>query len=158
LKNLQYPTEQLPAEYEENKNLAETMAGTGMPSEQYAMAMRNIQRQQLAMLREAKTRRGGLAVLPSLLRGTNDATLDLDAANAQQRVANQRTLMTVKDRIGGVKRDLFDKNIRDKYIRDYEYAMGLKGMGNQNLYGGADQAIGATTDYFGSKQKPQYTG
>src|ERR1044071_5652061 len=78
LKNTPYPTETMPDEYAQNQNLATTMAATGLPSEQYQMAMKNIQRQQVSALRAANDRRGGLSVLPSILQGTNDATLNLD--------------------------------------------------------------------------------
>lgn len=145
LKGLQYPIETLPDEYQQNQNLAQTMASTGMPAEQYNLAMKNIQRQQMMALRKANDRRGGLNVLPQILQGGNDATLKLDAASAGMRTQNQRNLLTVNNQVAGVKRDLFDKNIRDKYLRDYYYAQKLKGVGNQNLYGSADQVFGALT-------------
>ncbi len=151
LKGLQYPTEQLPDEYQQNQNTAQQMAATGMPAEQYNMAMKNIQRQQLMALRAANDRRGGLNVLTALLQGTNDATLNLDSANSQQRVSNQRNLMTVNNQVAGVKRDLFDRNIRDKYMRDYQYAMQLKGMGNQNLVGGVDKLAAGGLSLFANR-------
>lgn len=150
LKGLQYPTETLPDEYTRNQSLAEQMAATGMPSEQYNLAMKNIQRQQLNALRSANDRRGGLNVIPAILQGTNDATLALDANNAAVKNQNQRNLITVNNQVGGVKRDLFDKNIRDKYIADYLYAQKLKGAGNENLFAGLDQYLGAATSGGGS--------
>lgn len=150
LKGLQYPVETLPDEYAQNQRMAQNMASTGLPSEQYNLAMKNIQRQQVAALRSANDRRGGLAVIPGILQGTNDATLNLDAQNAAARMNNQRNLMTVNNQVASVKRDLYDKNIRQKYLRDYAYAMGLKGMGNQNMFGGLDQMLGAGTSAAGS--------
>lgn len=158
LKSLQYPTEELPAEYQQNQNLAQTMAATGLPSEQYNLAMKNIQRQQLMALRAANDRRGGLNVLPALLQGGNDATLKLDAANAQQRIANQRNLMTVNNQLGGLKRDIFDKNIRQKYMNDYSYAMSLKGIGNQNFVGGLDKLAAGGLGLLGTKKSNNYAG
>ena len=66
LDSLQYPTEGLPSEVTENQILAKQQAATGLPSEQYANAMKNIQRNQLMALRGAHDRRGGLAVLPQV--------------------------------------------------------------------------------------------
>ena len=134
LKNMQYPIEQMPAEYEQNLRDAEGMAATGMPQEQYNQAMRNIQRQQLTALRY-----GNRAYLPQILQGTNDATLSLDSQDAQMRLANQKGLLGIRSQLGGVKRDLYDKNVRGKYNQDYNYAMQLKGVGNQNFVGGLDK-------------------
>ena len=134
LKNLQYPDEQMPAEYEQNLRDAEQMAATGMPAEQYNQSMRNIQRQQLTALRY-----GNRNYLPQILQGTNDATLSLDAQDAQMRLANQKGLLGVRSQLAGVKRDLFDRNVRGKYNQDYNYAMQLKGAGNQNLTAGLDK-------------------
>lgn len=150
LKNIKYPTETLPEEFQQNQNLAQTMAATGMPSEQYNLAMKNIQRQQLMALRSANDRRGGLNILPQILQGGNDATLKLDANNAAMRIQNQRNLIGVNNYIGGQKRDLYDKNIRQKYLRDYNYAMSLKGMGNQNMLGSVDQMLGAGATAYGN--------
>lgn len=154
LKGLTYPTETLPAEFEQNQNLAQTMAANGMPSEQYNLAMKNIQRQQLMALRSANDRRGGLNVLPALLQGGNDATLKLDAENATQRTANQRNLINVNSQVGNEKRDIFDKNVRQKYMNDYQYAMSLLGAGNQNLTGGIDKfAAAAGASLYGATNK-----
>lgn len=135
------PIEQLPEEYQQNENLATQMAATGMPSEQYNQAMRNIQRQQLTALRYATDRRSAMAVLPQVLQGTNDATLNLDVANAKERTANQRNLINVNNQVGGVKRQLFQQNILNPYLRKYNYAMELQGAGNQNFVGGLDQIV-----------------
>lgn len=125
LKNLQYPTEQVPTEIT-------NAAATGMPSEQYGQAMQNIQRQQLMALRGAHDRRGGLGLISGIQQGTNDATLGLDVKNAQIKQQNQFKLASWKDKV-------WQNNVKDKYTRDYSYAMGLKGVGNQNLVGGLDQ-------------------
>ncbi len=141
LKGLTYPIESLPAEITQNQTLASEQANQGLPSQQYQMAMRNIQRQQLGALRGAQDRRGGLAALSSINQGTNDATLNLDALNAQARQQAQQRLMNVNSQTANWKSQLFQKNVRDKYNRDYDYAMRLKGMGQQNLYGGIDKAV-----------------
>ena len=61
LKKNQQPIENMPIEVKRNQQLAELRANTGLPSEQYNNAMKNIQRQQLLSLRTAGQR----------IRGTN---------------------------------------------------------------------------------------
>ena len=139
LKNLHYPTETIPQELLQNQQQARINANVGMPSEQYNQAMRNIQRQQLMALRGAQDRRGRLAVLGGLQQGANDALLKLDSENAQQRLNNQRALYGINTQVANTRRDLFDKNVRQKYIQDYNYAQGLIGAGNQNFVGGLDK-------------------
>lgn len=135
LGNLQFPNEQIPQEIV-------NAAATGLPSEQYNLAMKNIQRNQLAAIRGTQDRRSGIAAISGIQQGTNDATLNLDAKNAEARQANQFRLASWKDKI-------WQTNIKDKYNRDYGYAMQLKGMGNQNLFGGFDQIAGAGTTLGG---------
>ena len=129
LKGLQYPTEQIPTEIT-------NAAATGLPSEQYNMAMKNIQQQQLMALRGAHDRRSGIGLIPQIQEGTNNATLNLDAKNAEVRQANQFRLAGWKDKV-------WQNNIKDKYDRDYSYAQNLIGYGNQNTMAGLDQLTGA---------------
>lgn len=149
LKGLTFPEETIPEEVIQNQNKANQMAATGLPSEQYNRAMRDIQRQQLTALRYAGNRRGALMALPAITQGTNDANLNLNAADAQQKIANQKTAMDVNNNVANWKTRLFDVNKRRKYDRDYEYAMSLLGMGNQNLVGGIDRIGAAGSSLIG---------
>jgi hypothetical protein len=146
LNSLQYPNEEVPSEIV-------SAASTGLPSEQYNQAMKNIQRQQLVALRGANDRRGGLGLVSNLQQNSNDATLNLDAKNAEARQANQFRLAGWKDKV-------WQNNIRDKYAMDRSYAMGLIGSGNQNVFGGVDQAIGGSgliaNSMFGNSRSNQY--
>lgn len=154
LNSLQYPSEAIPQELLQNQQQARINANTGMPSEQYNLAMKNIQRQQLMALRGAQDRRGGLAVLGGLQQNADDAQLKLDSANSQQRLNNQKTLYGINSQVASTKRDIFDKNIRQKYNQDYNYAQGLIGAGNQNLIGGLDKIVtGAGQTLYGKSGK-----
>lgn len=141
LNSLQFPEEQLATELTENQNIARQRASQGLPSEQYATAMKGIQRNQLSAFKQAKDRRGGLGSIATIQQGTNDASLNLNAKDAAMRVDNEGRLMDVNNQIAGWKSKLFDLNKRDKYKNDYNYAMGLIGSGNQNIAGGIDQAV-----------------
>lgn len=143
LNGLQYPTEQVPQEEIENQNLARQQAATGLPSEQYANAMKNIQRQQLLAIRGAHDRRGGLGAISGIQQGTNDATLNLDTADAKQKISNQQNLMNVNNRLASWKDKVWQNNVMGKYNQQYAYGNSLLGVGNQNVSNGLDQAIGS---------------
>lgn len=125
----------IPDEVKRNQQQAEQMAAEGMPSAQYQRAMRNIQRQQLMALRGSNDRRSALAAIPTIQGVTNDATLDLDAADANQVLANKRQLLDVNNQVA---------NWKDKITqRKWNYAMGLLGAGNNNNASAFDQGIAA---------------
>lgn len=137
------PQEQIPSAMLENQTLARIRSTTGLPSEQYNTAMQNIQRQQMASLRQAQNRRMGGEVVPTIQDTTNNAMLNLDAANAKQRLANEQQLMRVNQQVGQAQRDIFNRDVRAKYMRDYQYAMSLLGAGNQNISSGINQGVAA---------------
>lgn len=143
LKNNKQPIEQMPDEVLQNQNMANQMSATGLPSEQYNRAMRDIQRQQLTAMRFAGSRRGSLMALPAILQGTNDATLNLNSADANQRVNNQRYAMGINDKVAQWKSNLFKQNTLDPYNRRRDEMMGQMGSGNQNLIGGIDRSLAA---------------
>lgn len=150
LKRLSYPLESIPKEVFQNQEQAKINANTGLPSEQYNQAMKNIQRQQLFALKSANDRRGGLGLISGLNAQGNNAIENLDVANAKQRLANEQTLMNVNNQVAGWRDKVWDWNTRQKYIRDYNYAMALKGQGNQNLYSGLDKLAAGGGQLLGS--------
>lgn len=130
-------------------------AATGLPSEQYNQAMKNIQRQQMFALSKAQDRRGGLAALGGIQQTANDASLNLDVANAQARQQNQRVLAGYRDKA-------FDWNKKRPYEQKYNYGMSLLGSGNQNVANGIDQGISgagyiASSLFGGNARKNNYS-
>jgi len=101
-------------------------ASEGLPSEQYNKAMRNIQSNQMSALAAAQSRRMGLAAIGGIQKNTNDATLSLDASDANARVQNQQRLLGFKDRA---------------FNRKYNYGMQVLGAGNQNQSGALDDLV-----------------
>lgn len=144
LKKLQYPTQVIPSAIRENKKQAEIDAATGLPQEQYNKAMKNIQRNQLAKLRVGMDRNSGISLISSLADIENDAIGDLDAADAQARILNKRNLQGVNNTYGNWQNQVWQNNVKDKYDRDYDYAMSLKGQGGSNLASGADSILAGT--------------
>lgn len=150
--------EVVPQDILDNQVMAKQRANQGLPSQQYANAMKNIQRQQLMALRGAGDRRGGLAAISTLNQSGNDAMLNLDAADAEQKIANERQLMQVNNQVGGWKNKIWE--------RKYNYGMDLLGAGNQNQSGAFDDlgaglgtALygGAADGLFGGKKTPTYS-
>lgn len=159
LKNLKFPTEEMPSEILQNQSMAREMSNQGLPSEQYNKAMRDIQRQQMTALKSANDRRGGLASISSIQQGTNDATTNLNSLDAQQRIANKKYLIGVNNNVAGWKDKLFQTNVKDKYNRDYGYAMSLLGSGNQNFTNGLDSLVagaGMAGSAYSNKNNPYY--
>jgi len=139
LRNMQYPTQVTPNEIYQNQAQAQINANNGLPSAQYQQAMQNIQRQQNSAIRMAGDRRAGLGLIGGIQSNTNNALLGLDTANAKARLQNQNTLYGINNQLAGWKQKEFDWNVKNKYQRDYNYAQGLVGAGNQNLVAGADK-------------------
>jgi len=145
LKNNQQPMESMPTEIKQNQQLAQIRANTGMPSEQYNNAMKNIQRQQLMSLRAAGQMGGGkaLSILGGINEQGNNAVGDLDARDAQMRVSNEGQLMNVNNNVANWKSQLFDRNVRQKWQRQFDQMAGQLTAGNMNLIGGADRLLAA---------------
>lgn len=131
-----YPLESVPQDVLDNQAIARQNANTGLPSAQYSQAQQNIKQQQMAALGASQDRRGGLALIGQLQNQGNAADLNLDVANGQQRLKNENTLMDVNNQVAGWKDKVWDNNVKQKYIRDYNYAMGLVGQGNANMQTG----------------------
>lgn len=131
--NATQPIETLPTEIKQNQELASLRSKTGLPSEQYSLAMKNIQRQQAKTLRGATDRRMGLNLLASVDDTAQRAQGDLDVQNAIAREKNERVLMDTNNQVANWKKGIYDRNIRQVWDRNYDYNMGLLGSGNQNV-------------------------
>lgn len=142
------PQQQMPEEIGQNVTDAGIDAATGMPSEQYNIAMRNIQRNQLFAMRNAAGRKGGLMALPTIMAGTNDAVGNLDATSAGMRLGNRRYLYGTRNTSANWKDKIWQTNVKNPWDLQYNYAMGLLGQGNYNLTSGiSDFAAGGLGIY-----------
>jgi len=140
--NKNQPVEALPNEVTQNQELATLRSNTGLPSEQYNQAMKNIQRQQMASLKAASDRKMGLGLISSLDDNANTAIGNLDAANAKARLQNQNQLMGINNQVANWKKGIFDRNVRQVWNRNYDYSMGLLGQGNQNQANVINSSVG----------------
>lgn len=142
LSNLQRPQYQIPNEILQNQKQAELAANEGLPAEQYAKGMQDISRRQNELLSGATSRRSGLMALPALQQQSNDATLNLNIANANAKKANRQILYGINNQVAGYRDKAFDINQMQPYQRDYNYNMQLLGAGNQNMFSGAEKFLG----------------
>lgn len=131
--NDEQPIESVPKEILQSQDIANLRAKTGLPSEQYVMGQKAIQRQFARTLKAANDRRMGLNVLSSIDDNAQRAQGNLDVANAQARLQNEKVLMDVNNQVGNFKKGIYDRNVRQVWNRDFDYNMGLLGSGNQNL-------------------------
>lgn len=141
LKGLQQPQYTIPNEVLKNQKMAEISANEGMASQQYTNAMKGFQRNQASALASAGSRRSALMALPQIQRQTNDAMGNLDSQDAVMRQQNQRALYGINSQVAQFRDKEFDINRMQPYKRDYNYAMGLLGAGNQNIISGADKLL-----------------
>jgi hypothetical protein len=138
-KNNPYPTQTVPQALLDNQQLAKEQASTGLPSQQYSDAMKNIQRTQENAIRNATSRRAGIGLIGNIQQNTNDATQKLDVANANARLRNIQQLYNVNNRVGQAQQSAFDWNSKNKYLQNYGYSQSLQGAGNANLVHGVDE-------------------
>jgi hypothetical protein len=132
------PTYEIPKEFQQNLAIAENMGRVGLPQQQYNQAQQNFQRNQAGALRQFG-RMGNPRGLAGIVRAGNDATLNLDVADAQARLANQRAAMGYRGQMG---QQQLAKQQWDKFGRYQENAAAasaLMGAGRQNVMGGLSE-------------------
>lgn len=144
----QYQPMGIPREELENQQIARNQSLQGLPSQQYDMAMKNIQRQQQASLSGAQDRRSGIGLIGSIQQNSNDATGNLDVANANARLQNQRQLLGVNSQVAGYRSRDWQQNEENR-LRNYNYSQALLGAGNQNIIGAIDSGASALTGLYG---------
>lgn len=166
LKNLNQPVYDIPNEVFENKRRAEMAANEGMASQQYNNAMKGFRRSEASALASSLDRRSALMALPKIQQQTNDSIGNLEAASDAIRQQNRRSLYGINSQIAQYRDKAFDINKMQPYQRDYGYAMGLLGAGNQNLLSGADKLMAGGGQFIdslsgggsGGKKKQQSPG
>lgn len=135
LKKLKDPGYEIPDEYKQNLGIAENMARTGLPSEQYNQASTNIQRGTQAGLRQLGRMSNPFAAIQGLARGQSDAFAGLDANNAATRRQNILQAMGARRELAG-QRLAQQQYAQQRYMDKVNEANALKGAGLQNMGGG----------------------
>jgi len=142
LKSLKDPGYVVPEEYAKNVGIAENLAKTGMPSEQYNQAQTNIQRGSQTGLRQLGRMSNPFAAIQGLARGQQEAGMSLDVANAAARRQNILGAMGARREMAGQKLAQ-QQYAQQSYMDKINAANALKGAGMQNIAGGL-RSIGST--------------
>lgn len=145
----QYHPMGIPREELENQQIAKNQALQGLPSQQYNMAMQNIQRQQQTALAGGQDRRAGLGLIGQTQQNTDDATGRLDVENANARLQNQRSLYGVNNQVAAYKTQDWQNNEENRQ-RNYNYSQQLLGASNENITGAIDSGLAAITGMAGN--------
>ncbi len=148
-KSLVRPTEVVNPLYQQNVALAEQMGRTGLPQQQYNNALNNINRNQAGVLRRFG---GSNQSLASILRGSNDATMNLDAQDAQARLGNQRFAFGQRGILAQMQDKAWNYNNVQKYDENMNYANSLIGAGKQNQNSALDGISTIAQNYMAGEQ------
>lgn len=130
-----YPTATVDPLIVENQARAQQMAQVGIPQAQYNLALQNIQRNQAGALRTAQSS-GRPANVASILDRTNQATLQLDAADAAARMQNQRLAMQQNSALAAENQRAWNWNEAQRYQELAGRIAQLRTAGQQDLWGG----------------------
>lgn len=144
------PPETIAPEFYENQTLSRIDAAKGLPSEQYNLAAKNIQRNQVGAIMSAQGRRMGGSLIPAIQQVTNNSMADLDARNATARMSNKGRLMQVNSDIGRRKGDIYRNWLQNYYLPNLNYSRALNGAGYQNAIAGLDQGVAGIAGAMGS--------
>jgi len=142
------PTYEIPQEFQQNLSIAENMGRVGLPQQQYTQGLQNIQRGQTAGLRQiGRMGRGGNVA--GLARAGMDATLGLDIADANARMANQKAAMGYRSQIGQQRLAKQNWDRFGNYQEKAAAAEALKGAGRQNVMGAFSDLSRVGLTYMG---------
>lgn len=127
------PEYQIPEEVMQNLNQAEIQALEGLPAEQKAQFLDNIQRSTQASVGALGDRKAGLAGMSSVQQNEIDAYRGLLSQDAAQRQANQGVLMDQRQNVAGYKDKAFEINEMQPFMDQAAAAEAMKGAGLQNI-------------------------
>lgn len=142
-KNNIRPVYDIPQEVRANQQIAQQQASMGMPGAQYQKGLQNINRNAANALSATQDRRSGLSSVGAIQQGANDATLNLTAQDAQQRVANIRNLMAQNQTMAQYRDKAWGWNNQSKYEENAAAIRALRGAGNANINQGINGILGA---------------
>lgn len=146
------PVYNIPQEIAANQQIAQQQATQGMPQAQYQRGLQNINRNATNALSAAQDRQGGLSSIGAIQQGANDATLNLTAQDAQQRVANIRNLMSQNQVMAQYRDKAWGWNNQAKYQENAAAIRALRGAGNANINAGLNGILGAGASILSTRR------
>lgn len=132
-KSLKDPVYQIPAEFQQNKNIAQQMAQVGLPGQVYNNNYNQIRLNQAAGIAAANNSANPGAAIAGITGNTNAAIGNLNAEDAQARQNNQRFSIDQNTAYANQELAKQQSDVFDKYTRNYNEMQAYRGAGNQNL-------------------------
>lgn len=129
------PVAEVNENYLKNVALAENMGRTGLPQEQYNRSFQNIGRNQAVALNSLSRSANPGAGLQGLLRASNDATMGLDAQDANARLQNQRFAFGQRNNLAQEQQRVWNWNQKSRFQEEAQAASQQIGSGKQNAFG-----------------------
>lgn len=129
-----FPTATVDPNIQANQARAQQLAQIGLPSAEYDLARRNIQSDFAGALAASQTSGRGVNIA-GLLGQANKATLQLDAANAAARMANERLAMQQNSALAAENQRVWNWNEAGQYQMLAQRIAQLRQAGQQDLWG-----------------------
>lgn len=146
------PTYQIPAEYQQNVNIAKQMAQIGMPQQQYNNQVNAINQNQAGAIAAQNNSANPGANLASIVRQGNAATGNLNAQDAAAKQNNQRFAIGQNGLMGQQKLAQQQYNNFDKYTENFNQAQAYRGAANANFQNGVNGASQLAGGLYGMGQ------
>lgn len=129
-KNLKSPTDVIPPEFYQNREIAKQMAQVGLPQQQYNNNLNNINQTQAGALASISRSANPGAGIASIVRQGDQQKNTLDAEDAQARQNNQRYFIQQNSALGTRKDQQEQTNVFDPYTRDFNQMQAYRGAAN----------------------------
>jgi len=153
------PEYEIPQEVFQNLNQAQQMALQGLPAEQKAQYIQNLQQSGQFALSQMGSRKAGLAGVSQLHQQQQSGYQNLLTQDAAARQQNQMGLMQQRQNVAGFRDQAFQFNQVNPYYEDVAKAQGLMGSGIQNIgtaVGNIGYQGGQAYDAYQQNQGPGY--
>jgi len=129
----------IPEGIEQNVALAEQRGLQGLPEEQKAQYIQNLQQQQLAGLQQAGSRRAGLTGIAAQGQQQILGYQNLLAQDSAARMQNQKEIYAQRTNLAQYQDRAYEANTLVPFYEKTAQAQALQGAGRQNISGGLDQ-------------------
>lgn len=136
------PTYQIPDEYKQNLAIANHMAQTGLPQQQYNNQLNAINRNQAGGIQALGRSQNPTGSIASIVRAGNDANNNLNAQDAQVRQQNQLVVINQNSAMANQKLAQQQYNKFDRYTENFNQAQAYRGAANQSIQNGINSAAG----------------
>lgn len=146
------PTFRQSAELRENQALARQQSRIGLPDQVYNNQLNQLQQNMVTGLRQLGSRGNLPYNVNAMVRGTNQATANLNAQDAQYRLQGQQNLMSANRALAGEDRAQFQDQM-NQYQFNAQNVANMRRAGWQNTYGALSMlGQGALMGSFNSLQ------